>query len=153
MGSQFGAYGETGEYEEMLENCLRGTDLARETQNVFLLWINLVHLGWAYEALLDLEKARRVHEEAPELKGALGLQYEEYTSLCLCGVGPLSETGKKLTPTPRRHTRVVGPPSTCRIFSTSITWSKRCFGEEMRVAPEKRSVVLPSAPGPTSGLG
>ena len=81
---------ETGEYEEMLENCLRGTDLARETQNVFLLWINLVHLGWAYEALLDLEKARRVHEEALELKGALGSQYEEYTSLCLCGVGPLS---------------------------------------------------------------
>ena len=81
---------ETGEYEEMLENCLRGTELARKTQNVFLLWINLVHLGWAYEALLDLEKARRVHEEALELRGALGPQYEGYSSLCLCGVGPLS---------------------------------------------------------------
>jgi tetratricopeptide (TPR) repeat protein len=81
---------ETGEYEEMLENCLRGTELARETQNVFLLWVNLVHLGWAYEALLDLENARRVHEEALELRGAEGPQYEGYSSLCLCAVGPLS---------------------------------------------------------------
>ena len=45
---------EIGEYEEVLEHCLRGTELARKTQNVFLLWLNLDHLGRAYEVLLDL---------------------------------------------------------------------------------------------------
>jgi tetratricopeptide (TPR) repeat protein len=82
---------EIGEYEEVLEHCLRGTELARKTQNVFLLWLNLEHLGWAYEVLLDLEKARRAHEEGLELRGALGPQYEVFTSIRLCAVAALSE--------------------------------------------------------------
>jgi DNA-binding SARP family transcriptional activator len=81
---------EIGEYEEVLEHCLRGTELARKTQNVFLLWVNLEHLGWAYEALLDLEKARRIYEEGLELRGALGSQYEVFTSIRLCAVTTLS---------------------------------------------------------------
>ena len=82
---------EIGEYEEVLEHCLRGTELARKTQNVFLLWLNLDHLGRAYEVLLDLEEARRANEEALELRGALGPQYEVFFSIRLCGVGALSE--------------------------------------------------------------
>ena len=81
---------EIGEYEEVLEICLRGTELARKTQNVFL-WLNLDHLGRAYEVLLDLQEARRVHEEALELRGALGPQYEVFSSIRLCGVAALSE--------------------------------------------------------------
>ena len=82
---------EIGEYEEVLEHCLRGTELARKTQNAFLLWLNLDHLGRAYEVLLDLEEARRAHEEALELRGALGPQYEVFSSIRLCAVGALSE--------------------------------------------------------------
>jgi tetratricopeptide (TPR) repeat protein len=82
---------EIGEYEEVLEHCLRGTELARKTQNAFLLSLNLDHLGRAYEVLLDLRKARRAHEEALELRGALGPQYEVFTSIRLCGVAALSE--------------------------------------------------------------
>ena len=82
---------EIGEYEEVLETCLRGTELARKTQNVFLLWLNLDHLGRAYEVLLDLQEARRVNEEALELRGALGPQYEVFSSIRLCGVAALSE--------------------------------------------------------------
>ena len=63
---------EIGEYEEVLEHCLRGTELARKTQNVFLLWLNLDHLGRAYEVLLDLREARRVHEEALEPERSAG---------------------------------------------------------------------------------
>src|SRR5919107_4146396 len=81
---------EIGEYEEVLEHCRRGTELARKTQNVFLLWRNLDHLGRAYEALLDLEEARRVYEEALRLRGALGPQYEVFSSIRLCGVAALS---------------------------------------------------------------
>jgi hypothetical protein len=56
-----------------------------------LLWHNLDILGRAYEALLDLEKARRVYEEALELRGALGPHYEVYSSNRLCAVAALSE--------------------------------------------------------------
>ncbi|HET6659187.1 MAG TPA: AAA family ATPase [Rubrobacter sp.] len=82
---------EIGVYEEVLEHCLRGTELARKTQNAFLLWLNLDHLGRAHEVLLDLEEARRVHEEALELRGSLGPQYEVFSSIRLCGVAALSE--------------------------------------------------------------
>jgi len=70
---------------------LHRTELARKTHNVFLLWFNLDHLGRAYEALLDLEEARRVHEEALELGGALGPLYETWSSDRLCEVAALSE--------------------------------------------------------------
>jgi tetratricopeptide (TPR) repeat protein len=81
---------EIGEYEEGLERCRRGTELTRKVPNVFLLWHNLDHLGQAYEALLDLEKARRVHEKALELSGPLGLRYEVSSSIRLCAVAALS---------------------------------------------------------------
>jgi hypothetical protein len=51
---------EIGEYEKGLERCRRGTELARKAQNTVLLGNNLDHLGRAYDALLDLERARRV---------------------------------------------------------------------------------------------
>jgi tetratricopeptide (TPR) repeat protein len=82
---------EIGEYEEALELCRRGTELARKTQNVFLLWLNLDVLGGAYEALLDLEEARRVHEEALNLREPLGPQYQAFSSIKLCAVAALSE--------------------------------------------------------------
>jgi tetratricopeptide (TPR) repeat protein len=81
---------EIGEYEEGLELCRRETELARNVPNVFLLWRNLDHLGRAYEALLDLEQARRAHEEALELGGALGPHYEVFSSIRLCAVAALS---------------------------------------------------------------
>jgi len=72
MGSRPLAIGlvEIGEYEEGLELCRRELELARKLPNLFLLWFNLDLLGQAYEALLDLREARRVHEEALELGGA-----------------------------------------------------------------------------------
>jgi tetratricopeptide (TPR) repeat protein len=82
---------EIGEYEEGLELCRRETELARNVPNVFLLWRNLDHLGRAYEALLDLEQARRAHEEALELGGPLGPHYEVFSSIRLCAVAALSE--------------------------------------------------------------
>lgn len=82
---------EIGEYEEALDLSRRGTELARKAQNRFLLWLNLDHLGRVYETLLDLEKARRVHEEALELRGSLGPQYRVFTSIRLCAVAVLSE--------------------------------------------------------------
>jgi tetratricopeptide (TPR) repeat protein len=82
---------EIGEYEEALEHCRRGTDLSRNLRNVQLLWHNLHHLGWAYEALLDLEEARRVHEEALELRGTMGPHHETWSSAGLCAVATLSE--------------------------------------------------------------
>jgi tetratricopeptide (TPR) repeat protein len=82
---------EIGEYEEALEFCRRGTELARKLPNAFLLWLNLAHLGWAYEALLALEEARKIHEEALNLRGALGLQCEVSSSFRLCAVAALSE--------------------------------------------------------------
>jgi tetratricopeptide (TPR) repeat protein len=82
---------EIGEYEEGLERCRRGTKLARKLPNVFLLWRNLDHLGRAYEALLDLEEAHRVHEEALKLRGPLGPHYETWSSARLCAVAALSE--------------------------------------------------------------
>jgi DNA-binding SARP family transcriptional activator len=82
---------EIGEYEEGLEVCRRGTELARKQQNTLLQWHSLHHLGRAYEALLDLEEARRVHEEALELRGVLGPQYEAFSSISLCAVATLSE--------------------------------------------------------------
>jgi tetratricopeptide (TPR) repeat protein len=81
---------EIGEYEEGLELCRRRTELARKAQDGFLLWHNLDHLGRAYEALLDLERARRVHEETLQLRGALGPQYEVFSSIRLCAVAALS---------------------------------------------------------------
>jgi tetratricopeptide (TPR) repeat protein len=82
---------EIGEYEEGLELCRRGTELARKAQNALFLWYNLDHLGQAYEALLDLEEARRVHEEALELGGQVGPQYETWSSARLCAMAALSE--------------------------------------------------------------
>jgi DNA-binding SARP family transcriptional activator/tetratricopeptide (TPR) repeat protein len=82
---------ETGEYEEGLELCRRGTELARKLPNVFLLWYNLDNLGRAYEALLDLEKAHRVYEEALDLSGPLGPRYEKFSSIKLSAVAALSE--------------------------------------------------------------
>jgi tetratricopeptide (TPR) repeat protein len=81
----------SGEYEEALEVCQRGTELARKAQDVFLLWHNLDHLGRAYEALLDLKAARRVYEEALELGGQMGPHYEALSSASLCAVAALSE--------------------------------------------------------------
>jgi tetratricopeptide (TPR) repeat protein len=82
---------ESGEYEEGLDICRRGTELARKAQNALFLWYNLDHLGRAYEALLDLEEARRVHEEALELGGQVGPQYETWSSARLCAVAAFSE--------------------------------------------------------------
>jgi DNA-binding SARP family transcriptional activator/tetratricopeptide (TPR) repeat protein len=82
---------EIGEYEEGLEVCRRGTELARKLPNAFLLWLNLDQLGRAYEALLDLEGARKVYEEALELGGEVGPQYEARSSASLCTVAALSE--------------------------------------------------------------
>jgi tetratricopeptide (TPR) repeat protein len=82
---------EVGEYEQGLELCRRGTELARETQNALLLWYNLDHLGRAHEALLDLEKARRVYEEGLRLKGPLGPRYRIFSYVKLCAVAALSE--------------------------------------------------------------
>ena len=81
----------SGEYEEALEVCRRGTELARKAQDMFLLWHNLDHLGRAYEALLDLKAARRVYEETLELGAQLGPQYEALSSASLCAVAALSE--------------------------------------------------------------
>ena len=81
---------EIGEYEEGLELCRRGTELARELPNVFLLWLNLNHLGQAYEALLDLEKARMVYEEELQLRGPLGPRYRVFSHFRLCAVAALS---------------------------------------------------------------
>jgi DNA-binding SARP family transcriptional activator/tetratricopeptide (TPR) repeat protein len=82
---------EIGEYEEALEFCRRGTELARKLPNPFLLWLNLDHLGWAYEAMLAFEEARKIHEEALNLRGALGPQCERSSSIRLCVVATLSE--------------------------------------------------------------
>ena len=82
---------EIGEYKEGLELCRRGTELARKLPNMVWLWYNLDHLGRVYEALLDLEEARRVHEQALNLKGPLGPQYETWSSGRLCAVAALSE--------------------------------------------------------------
>jgi DNA-binding SARP family transcriptional activator/predicted ATPase len=81
----------SGEYEEALEVCLRGTELARIAQDTFLLWHNLDHLGRTYEALSDLQEARRVYEEALELGAQLGPHYKALTSASLCAVAALSE--------------------------------------------------------------
>ena len=83
---------EIGEYEEALEFCRRGTELARKLPNPFLLWLNLDHLGWTYEAMLAFEEARKIHDEALNLRGALGPQCERSSSIRLCAVAALSET-------------------------------------------------------------
>jgi DNA-binding SARP family transcriptional activator/tetratricopeptide (TPR) repeat protein len=82
---------ETGEYEEGLELCRRGTELARKTKNTLLLWYNLNHLGRAHEALLDLEKARRNYEEEIQLRGPLGPRFQVFSSIRLCAVAALAE--------------------------------------------------------------
>jgi DNA-binding SARP family transcriptional activator/tetratricopeptide (TPR) repeat protein len=82
---------EIGEYEEALEFCRRGTELTRKLPNPFLLWLNLDHLGWAYEAMLAFEEARKIHEEALDLRGVLGPQCEVSSSIRLCAVAALSE--------------------------------------------------------------
>ena len=92
----------SGEYEEALDVCLRGTELARMTQDRFLLWHNLDHLGRTYEVLLKLQEARRVHEEALELGTQLGTQYEALSSASLCAVASLSENWEEAYPHARR---------------------------------------------------
>jgi DNA-binding SARP family transcriptional activator/tetratricopeptide (TPR) repeat protein len=82
---------EIGEYEKGLERCRRGTELARKAQNSVVLWHNLDHLGRAYDALLDLERARRVREEMLEVAAHAGPQYEAFSSTRLCAVAVLSE--------------------------------------------------------------
>jgi DNA-binding SARP family transcriptional activator len=82
---------ECGEYEEALELSRRGIELSRKAKDVRLLWINLDVLGRAYQALLDLEQARRVHEEALELCGALEPLHEVTSSNRLCAVAALSD--------------------------------------------------------------
>jgi tetratricopeptide (TPR) repeat protein len=82
---------EIGEYEEGLELFRRATELYRKLPNLATLWHSLDHLGRAYEALLDLEQARRVHEEALELSGLLAPQYEVFSSTRHCAVAALSE--------------------------------------------------------------
>ena len=82
---------EIGEYEKGLERCRRGTELARKAQNPVVLWHNLDHLGQAYEALLDLERARRVREEMVQVAAQAGLRYEAFSSTRLCKVAVLSE--------------------------------------------------------------
>ena len=82
---------ESGEYEEGLALCKRGTEMARELPNVFLLWYNLDNLGRAYETLLDLREARRAYEEALQLRGPLGPRYEKFSLTKLCAVAALSE--------------------------------------------------------------
>ena len=144
---------EIGEYEEVLETCLRGTELARKTQNVFLLWLNLEHLGRAYEVLLDLQEARRVHEEALELRGALGPQYEVFTSIRLCGVAALSEDWEEAYAHAKKGTpgqdllQCAGyflPPSRGRRVTARRRREKR---------PRRGHAVSPSAPRLTSGNG
>jgi tetratricopeptide (TPR) repeat protein len=92
----------SGEYEEALEVCLRGTELARIAQDMFLLWHNLDHLGRTYEALLDMQEARKVYEEALELGGQLGPHYEALSSASLCAVAALSENWEEAYPHARR---------------------------------------------------
>src|SRR4030095_4343671 len=82
---------EIGEYEKGLERCRRGTELAREAQNPVVLWHNLDHLGRAYDALLDLKRARSVREEMLEVAAQAGLLYEAFTSTRLCKVAVLAE--------------------------------------------------------------
>ena len=82
---------EMGEYEKGLERCRRGTELARKAQNPIVLWHNLDHLGRAYDALLDLQRARRVREEMLELATHAGPLYETFSSTRLCAVAVLSE--------------------------------------------------------------
>jgi tetratricopeptide (TPR) repeat protein len=92
----------SGEYEEALEICRRGTELARKAQDGFLLWHNLDHLGRAYEALLDLQVARKVYEETLELGARLGSHYEALSSASLCAVAALSEYWEEAYPYARR---------------------------------------------------
>jgi DNA-binding SARP family transcriptional activator len=82
---------EIGEYEKGLERCRRGTELARKAQNPVVLWHNLDHLGRAYDALLDLKRARKVREEMLEVAAHAGPQYESFSSTRLCAVAVLSE--------------------------------------------------------------
>jgi DNA-binding SARP family transcriptional activator/predicted ATPase len=94
----------SGEYEEALDVCQRGTDLARKAQDAFLLWHNLDHLGRAYEALMDLEAARGVYEEALALGAQLGPHFEVLSSASLCAVAALSENWEEAYPYARRAT-------------------------------------------------
>jgi tetratricopeptide (TPR) repeat protein len=82
---------EMGEYEKGLERCRRGTELAREAQNPVVLWHNLDHLGRAYDALVDLKRARGVREEMLEVAAQAGPLYEAFTSTRLCKVAVLAE--------------------------------------------------------------
>ena len=92
----------SGEYEEALEVCLQGSELARKAHDVFLLWHNLDHLGRTYEALLDLQEARRIYEEALKLGAQLGPHYEALSSTSLCAVAALSENWEEAYPHARK---------------------------------------------------
>jgi hypothetical protein len=65
---------EIGEYEEGLEVCLRGTEMARKLPTVFLVWRTLDHLVRAYEALLDLRDQRAESEANMGISDPTGFQ-------------------------------------------------------------------------------
>src|SRR3712207_8930478 len=71
--------------------------LARKLPNPFLLWLNLDHLGWAYEAMLAFEEARKIHEEDRK-STRLNSSHANisYAVFCL-------KKKKKNTPTYRSH--------------------------------------------------
>ena len=140
----------SGEYEEALEVCLRGTELARIAQDMFLLWHNLDHLGRTYEALLDLQEARKVYEEALELGDNWGRTTRCFPPPASARWRPSPRIGRRLTPTPGEHTKQV-PPSMCLTDSTSITRSRRCCVEGTSAALEQWCDVSPTDRGRTAG--
>ena len=85
-------------------------------------------------------------------KGALGPQYEVFSSIRLCVLAALSEDWEDAYAHAKKLKRA-GCFSMRWIVSTSITRSKRCCEEETKDAPEKRSVVSPSAPRRMSEIG
>jgi tetratricopeptide (TPR) repeat protein len=133
---------EIGEYEEALELCRRGTELARKLPNAFLLWLNLDHLGWAYEALLALEEARNIHEEALNLRGVLGPQCEVSSSIRLCAVAALSENWEEAYAHAKRAHR--GRTSLDVLGSLSLHYEVEALlrgGEERSAREEVRQLA------------
>ena len=142
---------EIGEYEEGLKLCRRATGLTRKAQNAFLLWFDLDNLGRAYEALLDLEEACRIHEEALEPRGT-GPRYVRISSIRLCAVAALSEDWEEAYAHALKAHE--GRTSlTCWTASTSITRSRRCCEEETREGQRRDPPFRPKAPRLTSGNG
>ena len=139
----------SGEYEEALEVCLRGTELARIAQDMFLLWHNLDHLGRTYERYWTCR--RRVGSMRRRWSlGTTGAAIRgAFLRQPLRGGGPL-RGWERLTPTPGEHTKQV-PPSMCSTDSTSITRSRRCCVEGTSDALEKWCDVSPTDRGRTDG--